>query len=84
MPSAVGPIDRHQLLQLAGQLHEATIAALYEGSTLVSALDECRLELERLLMLSEYPSHQPRRAVVRAQMLLNARHQRAELASRPR
>jgi hypothetical protein len=54
-PSIVGPIDRHQLLQLASQLREATLAALYEGSTLVSALDASSLELERLLMGSDYP-----------------------------
>jgi hypothetical protein len=54
MSSIVGPIDRHRLLQLAGQLLEETVAALYEGSTLVSALDASCLEIERLLMLSEY------------------------------
>ncbi len=64
--------DRKRLEDLSARLREATWAAVDARSALARSLDESRAELERLLMLSAIDATESRRAVMRAQMMLNA------------
>jgi hypothetical protein len=64
--------ERKRLEDLAAKLREATWAALENRSSLARSLDESRGELERFLMLSTIDAAECRRAVVRAQMMLEA------------
>ena len=64
--------QRRQLEELSTRLREATWAALENRSALARSLDESRGEIERLLMMSAIEATEHRRAIVRAQMMLNA------------
>jgi hypothetical protein len=64
--------QRKQLEELSTRLRDATWAALENRSALARSLDESRGEIERLLMLSAIEASEHRRAIVRAQMMLNA------------
>lgn len=64
--------ERKQLEYLSARLREAACAALEARSALARSLDESRAEIERLLMLSAIDGTESRRAMTRAQMMLNA------------
>ncbi len=77
--------QRKRLEELSANLRAAACAALEHRSALARSLDECRGELERLLMLGAIDVMEYRRAVIRGQMMLDAWHgMAAESFSRPR
>ena len=65
------PNDRQRLVQLSQVLREAAVIALSTRSALARSLDESRLELERLLMLTRCDATERRRIVIRANMILD-------------
>ena len=64
--------ERRRLEDLSAKLREATWAALENRSALARSLDESRGEIERLLMMNAIDATDHRRAIVRAEMMLNA------------
>jgi len=64
--------ERRQLEELSTKLREATWRALENRSALARSLDESRGGIERLLMMSAIDPTEHRRAIVRAEMMLNA------------
>jgi hypothetical protein len=64
--------ERQRMQQLSAVLRDAACAALARQSILAGALDETRGELERLLMLDRVDTEVRRRAVVRAQIMIDA------------
>jgi hypothetical protein len=64
--------DRQRLEELSAVLRQATMLAFQRRSPLARSLDESRCELERLLMLAMCDPTEYRRAVIRAQLILDA------------
>ena len=72
MSSTKQQLERTRMRDLSARLREATCAAIETRSTLATALDESRSELERLLMLERFEEHEALRALGRAQLMLDA------------
>jgi hypothetical protein len=64
--------ERKRLEDLSAKLREATCGALENRSALARSLDESRSEIERLLMMNAIDTTDHRRAIVRAELMLNA------------
>jgi len=64
--------DRQRLEELAVELREAIFGALERRWLLAQALDERRSEIERLLMMDVIERAEARRAITRAEVMLDA------------
>ncbi|HXU68745.1 MAG TPA: hypothetical protein VN947_05425 [Polyangia bacterium] len=64
--------DRQRLEELAVELREAIFGALERRWLLAQALDETRSEIERLLMMDVIERAEARRAITRAEVMLDA------------
>ena len=63
--------ERRRLAELLVRLREATCAAVEHRSALARSLDESRGEIERLLMMNAIDAAEHRRAVMRAERMLD-------------
>ena len=70
--SSNGRPERQRLRELADELRAAACGALARRWVMAQALDESRSELERLLMIEELDAHESRRAIARAEVMLDA------------
>lgn len=72
MSAQVDKQERQRLEELSSRLRAAAWSAMEQRPTLARSLDESRGEIERLLMLSTVDGFELRRALLRAEMVLDA------------
>jgi hypothetical protein len=72
MSASIDLPDRRRLEELAVELREAIFGALERRWLLAQALDETRSEIERLLMMDVIERAEARRAIARAEVMLDA------------